>query len=72
MSLLQQPFVFIMWADPEPEEGFTVTGREGAVIVCDSCRPQIRADLFEAQRAMPRVVEPECELLVCAASDFDR
>src|SRR6266516_2199732 len=33
-------------------------------LVCDSCGPEVRPDLFEAQRAMPRVVEPEYELLV--------
>ena len=41
-------------------------------LVCDSCRPEVRPDLFEAQRAMPRVVEPEYELLVGGASDFGR
>jgi len=41
-------------------------------LVCDSCGPEVRPDLFEAQRAMPRVVEPEYELLVGGASDFGR
>jgi hypothetical protein len=57
-----------MRADPEPEESLTVTGRESAIIVCDSCGPEVRPDLFEAQRAMPRVVEPEYELLVGGAA----
>ncbi len=71
LTRANQPPVFIVRPNPKPFRSATFHNGEGAIVVSDARRPEV-SNLFEVQRGMTRVAQPQFEVLSSEALDLWR
>src|SRR5258708_1938055 len=68
----QEPFVFVMRPDPEPNQIIIKLPGQSAIPAADAHRPQFRLLAFKAKRWMLRILFEKLKIFVGDLLDFRR